>query len=83
LAKEGTCYLKATTDASVEVYDLNRDGNQGDMIWQGRLKEGQRVLLKAPHARFRCKYNSEPDEQQALSIGPDKWCDGDQNVGVP
>jgi hypothetical protein len=53
------------------------------MIWQGRLKEGQRVLLKAPHARFRCKYNSEPDEQQALSIGPDKWCDGDQNVGVP
>jgi hypothetical protein len=28
LAKESTCYLKAATDASVEVYDLNRDGDQ-------------------------------------------------------
>ena len=80
---EGTCYLKAVTEVYVEVYDLDRQGNDGEMIWSGRLKDGEKVLIKAPHARFRYKYNSEPDEKQALSVGPDKWCDGKNNVAVP
>ena len=83
LSEEGTCYLEAVTDVYVEVYDLDRQGNDGEMIWSGRLNDGETVLIKAPHARFRYKYNSEPDEKQALSVGPDKWCDGKNNVAVP
>jgi hypothetical protein len=83
LADEGTCYLEATTDVYVEVYDLDREGNDGQMLWSGRLNDGDKVLLKAPHARFRYKYNSEPDKKRALSVGPDKWCDGQNNVAVP
>ena len=83
IAEEGTCYLEAVTDVYVEVYDLDRDGNRGSMIWSGRLNDGEKALIKAPHARFRYKFNSEPDQKQALSDGPDKWCDGNQNITVP
>ena len=83
LSEEGTCYLEAVTEVYVEVYDLDRQGNDGEMIWSGRLKDGEKVLIKAPNARFRYKYNSEPDEKQALSVGPDKWCDSKNFVAVP
>ena len=80
---EGTCYLEAVTDVYVEVYDLDRQGNHGEMIWSGKLNNGDKVFIKAPHARFRYKFNSEPGEKQALSVGPDKWCDGKNTVAVP
>ena len=82
-ADEGSCYLVATTDVYVEIYDLDRDGNDGDMLWSGRLNDGQKVRIKTPHARFRYKFNSEPDKKQALSVGPDKWCDSNNDVAVP
>ena len=83
ISDEGTCYLEATTDVYVVVYDLDREGNQGERLWQGRINQGDTVLLKAPHARFRYEYNFEPDKDQALSVGPDKWCDSNKNVGIP
>ena len=83
LSEEGTCYLEAVTDVYIEVYDLDREGNHGEMIWNGRIEAGDAVLLKAPHARFRYKYNSEPDQKQALTVGPDQWCNGENNVTVP
>lgn len=83
LSDEGTCYIEAVTDVYVELYDLDRDGNHGEMIWSGRLKQGETALIKAPHARFRYKYNDQPDEEQALSVGADKWCNGKTRVAVP
>ena len=82
-SEEGSCYLEALTDVYVEVYDLDRQGNQGSMIWHGRLDDGEKVLIKTPNARFRYKFNSQPDKKQPLSVGPDKWCDGKHNVAVP
>ena len=82
-SEEGTCYLEAVTDVYVEVYDLDRQGNDGEMIWSGRLNDGETVLIKAPHARFRYKFNNQPDEKQPLSVGPDKWRDGKHSVAVP
>lgn len=83
IAEEGTCYLEATTDVFVMVYDLDRQGNSSGLIWQGRLNDGETTQIKAPHGRFRYKYNSEPDKKQPLSSGPDKWCDSNTKVGVP
>jgi hypothetical protein len=82
-SKSGTCILKAISEVYLEVYDLDRDGNHGPMIWNGRLKDGETVRIEAPHAKFRYKYNAQPDQKQALSVGPDQWCDSDNTVGVP
>lgn len=83
-AEEGTCYLKASNkDVFVIVYDMDRDGNQGAQIWQGRLNQGESAKITAPHARFRYDYNDQPDQDQPLSGGSDRWCNNLNTVLVP
>ena len=83
-AQEGSCYLKANTqDVFVIVFDMDREGNQGRQIWQGRINHGESVKITTPNGRFRYDYNNQPDEKQPLSVGPDKWCDGKHDVAVP
>ncbi len=83
-ADEGSCYLKASNkDVFVIVYDMDRDGNQGAQIWQGRLNQGESVKITAPNGRFRYDYNDQPDEDQPLSGGNDRWCNNLNTVLVP
>jgi hypothetical protein len=83
-AEAGSCYLKATnTDVFVIVYDLDRDGNQGDQIWQGRINKGESAKISAPHGRFRYDYNSQPDQDQPLSGGFDRSCSNLETILVP
>lgn len=84
IANPGSCYLKAkATDVYVKLFDLNRDGDTGSLIWQGRINQGQEVLVTVPHARFRYYYNASPDVNQPMSGGNDRWCDSKRTVGVP
>ena len=83
-AEEGSCYLKASSkDVFVIVYDLNRNGDMGSLIWQGRINKGQEALIRAPHARFRYYYNAQPDVNQPMSGGNNRLCDNQRTVGVP
>jgi hypothetical protein len=83
-AEEGSCYLKANaTDVFVIVYDLDNEGNQGRQIWQGRINQGESVKITAPHGRFRYDYNAQPDIDQPLSGGDDRWCNNLETVLVP
>ena len=83
-AQEGSCYLQATnTDVFVVVFDMDRDGNKGQKIWQGRINANQSVKITAPHGRFVYDYNSQPDEDQPLSGGTERWCSNDETVLVP
>ena len=83
-AEEGSCYLKANTqDVFVIVFDMDDEGNQGRQIWQGRINQGQSVKITAPHGRFRYDYNDQPDENQPLSGGSDRWCNNLNIIGVP
>jgi hypothetical protein len=83
-AEEGSCYLKSlNTDVFVIVYDLNRNGDMGSLLWQGRINKGQEVFIRAPHARFRYYYNAQPDVNQPMSGGNSRWCDNQRTVGVP
>lgn len=83
-AEEGSCYLKATNkDVFVIVFDLDRDGNQGDQIWQGRINQGESVKITVPHGRFRYDYNAEPDKDQPLSGGFDRSCSNLETILVP
>jgi hypothetical protein len=83
-AEEGSCYLKATnTDVFVIVYDLDREGNKGRQLWQGRINQGKSVKITAPHGRFIYDYNDQPDEDQPLSGGADRWCNNLETILVP
>jgi hypothetical protein len=83
-AEEGSCYLKAnTTDVFVIVFDMDRDGNQGRQIWQGRINQGESVKITVPHGRLRYDYNSEPDKDQPLSGGIDRSCSNLETILVP
>lgn len=82
-ADKGSCYLQASTDVFIIVYDLDRDGNQGPQLWQGRINEGESVLITVPHGQFRYDYNAQPDEDQPLSGGNDRWCNNKDTVLVP
>jgi hypothetical protein len=83
-AEEGTCVLQASnTDVFIIVFDLDRDGNQGAQIWQGRLNQGESAKITAPHGRFRYDYNAQPDEDQPLSGGQDRSCNSGEAILVP
>jgi hypothetical protein len=83
-AEEGTCVLQASnTDVFIIVFDLDRDGNQGAQIWQGRLNQGESAKITAPHGRFRYDYNAQPDEDQPLSGGQDRSCHSGEAILVP
>ena len=83
-AEAGTCYLQASeTDVFIIVFDLDRDGNKGEQIWQGRINANESVKITAPHARFIYNYNTRPEENQPLSGGIARWCNDDETILVP
>ena len=83
-AQEGSCYLQATnTDVFIVVFDMDRDGNRGHKLWQGRINVNESVKITTPHARFVYDYNSQPDSDQPLSGGTSRWCNNDETVLVP
>lgn len=83
-SKKGACYLKAVhSDVYVKVFDLDRDGNMGPLIWQGRINQNETARIKTPHAYFRYYYNSEPDVDQPLSGGNDRSCNNLETILVP
>jgi hypothetical protein len=83
-ADEGSCVLQASnTDVFLIIYDMSRDGTRGAQIWQGRINAGQTVRLNTPNARFVYDYNSQPDTDQPLSGGSERWCSNDEVILVP
>ena len=83
-AEEGSCILQATgTDVFLIIYDMSSDGTQGAQIWEGRINAGQSVRITTPHARFLYDYNSQPDTDQPLSGGSERWCNNDEVILVP
>ena len=82
--KEGACYLKATEgDVYLKVFDVDRNGNMGALVWQGRINQDQTARIQTTHAYFRYFYNSEPEVDQPFRSGADKACDDLDTVDVP
>ena len=83
-AEQGSCILKATNDdVFIIIYDLNSDGSRGPQIWEGRINAGQSVRITTPHQQFDYDYNSQPDTDQPLSGGTERWCNNDEVILVP
>ena len=82
-AEKGTCVLEASKDVFVMVWDLDKEGNKGRQIWQGRINQGETAKITAPHARLRYSYNDQPDEDQPLSGDIERWCNSGETILVP
>jgi len=83
-ADEGSCILQATdSDVFLIIYDMNDDGTRGSQIWEGRINAGQTARITTPHARFVYDYNAQPDTDQPLSGGTERWCNNDEVILVP
>ena len=66
-----------------QVFDLDKEGNQGSQIWQGRINRGETVKITAPHGRFNYDYTYQPGENQPLSGGSARWCNNNLTIQVP
>ena len=83
-AEQGSCVLQATDDnVFIIIYDMNSDGSRGSQIWEGRLNAGQQAQITTPHQQFVYYYNSQPDADQPLSGGTERWCNNNEVILVP
>ena len=81
---EGACYLKAARgEVYVKVFDLDRDGNMGALLFQGKIDPQTGTRIKTAHAQFRYYYNPDPNVDRPLSSGPDLACDDHDVVRIP
>jgi hypothetical protein len=84
VADAGSCILQATDDdVFIIIYDLNSDGSRRGQIWEGRINAGQTARIVTPHGQFDYDYNSQPDTDQPLSGGTERWCNNDEVILVP
>ncbi len=78
------CYLVANTvDVGVEVWENDRLGNKGQLIWRGIIRQGQRQRIYSRFGRIRYASNIYMDRKWATSGDANRWCDSGGTIGVP
>ena len=78
------CYLEATTvDVRVVVWEEDRRGNKGPLIWQGIVKSGHRQRVNTRTGGIRVSSSTDVGTNHALSGDTSRWCDEGSTVGVP
>jgi hypothetical protein len=78
------CYLEATTvDAKVVVWEEDRQGNKGPLIWQGIVKTGNRQRINTRTGGIRLSSSTSIGTNHALSGDTSRWCEEGSTVGVP
>ena len=79
-----TCYLEARhTDVRVEVWDLDKRGNKGQLIWKGVIKKGQRKLIRTSDGHLRYGSTTYIEKNTLLSGDRGRWCSDGNIIGVP
>ena len=78
------CYLVANTvDVGIEVWENDKLGNKGQLIWKGMIKQGQRQKIYTRFGRIRYASNVYKDPKWATSGDVNRWCDSGKTIGVP
>lgn len=78
------CYLQATTvDVKVEVWEEDRRGNKGPLIWRGIVRHGKRQRINTRTGGIRLASTIYIDTNDALSGDNSRWCEEGSTVGVP
>ena len=84
-AEQGSyCYLEARhTDVRVEVWDLDKLGNKGQLIWKGVIRKGQRKQIRTSDGHLSYGSTTYIDKNEPLSGGRSRWCNDGNIIGVP
>jgi hypothetical protein len=78
------CYLEATTvDVRVEVWEEDRQGNKGQLIWRGIVRQGTRQRINTRTGGIRYASSTYIDTNNATSGDESRWCEEGSTVGVP
>ena len=78
------CYLEAATvDVRVEVWEEDRRGNKGPLLWKGIIKQGQRKRINTRTGGIRLASSINVDSNEALSGDNSRWCDSGATLGLP
>ena len=82
--KDLYCYMEANTvDVVVKVWDLDRQGNKRGLIWQGRIRKGQRQLVRPHFGRIRYSTTIDVNQKSPLSGDVSRGCEDGESIGVP
>ncbi len=78
------CYLNAVTvDVRVEVWEEDRRGNKGPLLWKGIVRQGKKRRINTRTGGIRVSSTTHIDTNSPLSGDTSRWCDGGSTVGVP
>lgn len=84
IAENHTCYITSTDpNFFFNVYDVMPAGNRVNHIWRGKIKEGQRALIKTRYGRFYYDYIVDTDSQTAPLSGVVLLCNNGELISVP
>lgn len=82
--RELYCYLEATTvDVRVEVWEADRQGNKGPLIWKGIVRQGHRQRINTRTGGIRLSSSRYIDTNDALSGDNSRLCEEGSTIGVP
>jgi hypothetical protein len=82
-AGENDCVLQASVDVIVQVWDADDEGNKGNTIWKGLIKQGQKKPIKSRYGQIRYSSTTAIDENEPLSGDFDRPCYDGLTIGVP
>jgi hypothetical protein len=82
-AGENDCVLQASVDVIVQVWDADDQGNKGNTIWKGLIKQGEQKSIKSRYGQIRYSSTTVIDENEPLSGDYDRPCYDGLTIGVP
>ena len=78
------CFLQASSlDVKIEVWEEDKRGNKGQLIWRGLVKQGQRQRIDTRTGAIRYASNIYLDTTNASSGDTSRWCEEGTTIGVP
>jgi hypothetical protein len=81
--REPYCYLEASTDVMVVVWNLDDMGNKGAVLWKGVLKQGERKFIRTFDGKIRYSSTKDYEDKGPLEGDRDRWCGSGETIGVP
>ena len=78
------CFLQAnTTDVRVEVWEEDRRGNKGQLIWRGIVRPGKRQRINSRTGNIRYASSVYVKTNEPLSGDDSRTCEEGITIGVP
>ena len=78
-----SCYLEASVDVFVAVWNVDDGGNKGYLIWKGVVKPGKPKLIRTFDGQMRLSTTTDYKDNAPLEGDDDRWCNDGKTIGVP